>query len=378
MATNSQIEQSFRALQESLRTLVLPAINQLRIMVDNGATIEQIRDELTRIQSLVDNLYTQIRELIELAKQNTPVPDILSSLETAYNVERLNVLAILKAIATDATNNATTTQVQTDAITRSRAQRDQGPNLDSAGIVVAAASLAKTFLTQNPPTPASSILSVPNSVTNAISTALTIPVGLPVTPKIPGAQALTTINGLVEGELSTVFGGASASPGTFGLEPDTADKTVEQSFIYKMTSIVSKFSRGQFTQDLRGVIVTFDEILARARATNNDTTADLPPSETNRNTGEEDSGRTTTGADGNPGGIDTAAASGAYSEYDGPATSGEASVNVSVALAAVGPAENNAAATSDGQVVEVSQNNLELQQSDNIATGTNQLIARDD
>ena len=94
MATNSQIEQSFRALQESLRTLVLPAINQLRIMVDNGATIEQIRDELTRIQSLVDNLYTQIRELIELAKQNNPVPDILSSLETAYNVERLNVLAI--------------------------------------------------------------------------------------------------------------------------------------------------------------------------------------------------------------------------------------------------------------------------------------------
>jgi hypothetical protein len=378
MATNSQIEQSFRALQESLRTLVLPAINQLRIMVDNGATIEQIRDELTRVQSLVDNLYTQIRELIELAKQNTPVPDILSSLETAYNVERLNVLAILKTIATDATNNATTTQVQTDAITRSRAQRDQGPNLASAGIVVAAASLAKTFLTQNPPTPASSILSVPNSVTNAISTALTIPVGLPVTPKIPGAQALTTINGPVEGELSTVFVSASASPGTFGLEPDTADKTVEQSFIYKMTSVVSKFSRGQFTQDLRGVIVTFDEVLALARATNTANTADLPPSETNRNTREEDSGRTTTGADGNPGGIDTAAASGAYSEYDGPATSGEASVNVSVALAAVGPAENNAAATSDGQVVEVSQNNLELQQSDNIATGTNQLIARDD
>ena len=82
MATNSQIEQSFRALQESLRTLVLPAINQLRIMVDNGATIEQIRDELTRVQSLVDNLYTQIRELIELAKQNTPVPDILSSLDS--------------------------------------------------------------------------------------------------------------------------------------------------------------------------------------------------------------------------------------------------------------------------------------------------------
>jgi hypothetical protein len=347
-------------------------------MVDNGATIEQIRDELTRVQSLVDNLYTQIRELIELAKQNTPVPDILSSLETAYNVERLNVLAILKTIATDATNNATTTQVQTDAITKSRAQRDQGPNLTSAGIVVAAASLAKTFLTQNPPTSASSILSVPNSVTNAISTALTIPVGLPVTPKIPGAQALTTINGPVEGELSTVFVSASASPGTFGLEPDTADKTVEQSFIYKMTSVVSKFSRGQFTQDLRGVIVTFDEVLAQARANNNNTTADLPPSETNRNTGEENSGRTTTGADGNPGDIDTAAASGANSEYDGPATSGEASVNVSIDQAAVGPAENNAAATSDGQVVEVSQNNLELQQSDNIATGTNQLIARDD
>lgn len=378
MATNSQIEQSFRALQESLRTLVLPAINQLRIMVDNGATIEQIRDELTRVQSLVDNLYTQIRELIELAKQNTPAPDILSSLETAYNVERLNVLAILKTIATDATNNATTTQVQTAAITKSRAQRDQGPNLASAGIVVAAASLAKTFLTQNPPTSPSSILSVPNSVTNAISTALTIPFGLPVTPKIPGAQTLTTINGLVEGALPAIFGGASASPGTFGLEPDTADKTVEQSFIYKMTSVVSKFSRGQFTQELRGVIVTFDEVLALARANNNNTTADLPPSETNRNTGEENSGRTTTGADGNPGDIDTAAASGANSEYDGPATSGEASVNVSIDQAAVGPAENNAAATSDGQVVEVSQNNLELQQSDNIATGTNQLIARDD
>ena len=145
-----------------------------------------------------------------------------------------------------------------------------------------------------------------------------------------------------------------------------------------MTSVVSKFSRGQFTQDLRGVIVTFDEVLAQARANNNNTTADLPPSETNRNTGEENSGRTTTGADGNPGDIDTAAASGANSEYDGPATSGEASVNVSIDQAAVGPAENNAAATSDGQVVEVSQNNLELQQSDNIATGTNQLIARDD
>ena len=378
MATNSQIEQSFQALQDSLRTLILPAINQLRTMVDNGATIDQIRDELTRVQSLVDNLYTQIRELIELARQNIPTPDILSSLETAYNVERLNILALLKTIATTATNNETTAQTQTAEITKSRAQRDQGPNLTSAGIVVAAASLAKTFLTQNPSTASRSVLSVPNSVTNAISTALTIPFGLPVTPKIPGAQTQANINGLVEGEVSTIFGGAAAAPGTFGLEPDTADKTVEQSFIYKMTSVVSKFSRGQFTQELRGVIVTFDEVLARAKADNTSTDANLPPSETNRDTGEENSGRSTTGAAGNPGGIDTEGANGTYSEYDVPVTSREASVNVGVDQNALGPAADNSPATSDGQVVEVSQNNLELQQSDNIATGENQLIARDD
>lgn len=387
MATNSQIEQSFQALQDSLRTLILPAIEQLRAMVNNGATLSQIKNELARVQALVDNLYTQIQELIVFAKQNVPTPAILTSLETAYNLERPAILAQLRAIATDATNNQKTTQAKTAADTALKARQDQGPNLISAGVAVAAASLAKTFLTQNPSKAAQSGLAIPNSVTNAISTALSIPFGLPVTPKIPGAEDLTNINGLVEGELSSIFSsGASASPGTFGLEPDTADKTVEQSFIYKMTSVVSKFSRGQFTQELRGVIVTFDEVLAQASRTSqsqtksidSDTDANLPPSETNRDTNEEDSGRTSTGADGNPGDIDTEGAGGSNSDFDIPATSGDASDGLGLDQPAVVPAADNEPATSDGQIVEVSQNDLELQQADNIATGQNQLIARDD
>lgn len=156
-----------------------------------------------------------------------------------------------------ADNAAQANQIATSA-------RDSGPGVQSAGDIVAMAGAAIDRVTQNP---GSAIADTARSITGISSNAVVVnpipPIQEPIyVSKLPPA----TFGTPGDTAPAQTQGGESSTSGSLDYLFQQAAKTVEQSFIYKATKIVSRFSKGMFTQELSGAIVTFEEALAKAAA----------------------------------------------------------------------------------------------------------------
>jgi len=167
----------------------------------------------------------------------------------------------------NAPNRGQTVDNPAQAATINAAARDAGPGVKSVADIV---SLATTALDnvpdQNPPEP--------NTVVSGTTTPGVFNGTIPNDPNstepifveiLPPASVGDGGTQPADNQATSSGQGGAASPqGTMDYLFQQNQKTVEQSFIYKATKVVSKFSKGMFTQELSGAIVTFEEALAQA------------------------------------------------------------------------------------------------------------------
>jgi len=148
---------------------------------------------------------------------------------------------------------ATADQAATKEATDDKASTDQGPKTDSAAVE------ASTDPAQNPPpdTPR------PPTNTNAQPSGATAPAadGVVVPPVLPGTST-ANVTPTVQGGTATA---AAASIAVNALQTPEIGTTVS-SYIYKATAVTSRFSRGQFTQELEGVLLLFPEDVVEREA----------------------------------------------------------------------------------------------------------------
>ena len=246
LPTLAEIESAYAALQTIFKTDVGPRTNALIRQVDNGATLDDIQGELNSLRAEFDNAYARIEELLTYAKVIEPRPDdLIARLTNSFDVNRPRNLGIINNIETDARANQ---QQASDAV-EDRAASDQGSQTDSAGSTVDGAQQARDdgALTQNPENRPLTDAG-PSAVTNAL------PV---VTPQPDGI--------LSAGRLPNPAAGNAGAGGANGISPGSGTPrltspsglSVDQTYIYKATSVTSRFSKGQFTQDLEGVLLIF-------------------------------------------------------------------------------------------------------------------------
>ena len=148
--------------------------------------------------------------------------------------------------------------------------RDSGPGIMSVGDIASLANSALDNVADQVPPQPETVLEGTTSPgvfngTVPFDSNSTEPIFVEILPPAStGDGGTQPTNGEVPGS-----NGASSPQGGMDYLFQQSQKTVEQSFIYKATKVVSKFSKGMFTQELSGAIVTFEEALAQAALARN-------------------------------------------------------------------------------------------------------------
>jgi hypothetical protein len=143
------------------------------------------------------------------------------------------------------------------------------PGVVSAGVLTANAALSQTADVVNP-TNADSV-ATNDSVTNSQNTNATESVA-PIPERFPFVPNLSNGTSPLQSSAQNVSGGISGTGGSATSAASVTQARVErntQSFVYRVTQVVSRFSQGRFTQDLEGVILNFDDIVANGTVNTN-------------------------------------------------------------------------------------------------------------
>ena len=241
MATLAELEQAYNSLQTIFRTQIVPEFDRLKQEVANGATLEQVQARIDQLRAEFDNAYPRLESFLAQAQSIQPRPnDFIARLENSLNVNRPTNYQALGKLTQDAGQNTN----KANADTAAKAAADQGSGVDSA------ADAAQTATVQNPP-----VTPTGNTTPTTADASVTEPPdpGVPP-PVITNAGAAQGVSTGSSGTTSTQ--NPAASSGVNALQ-GSAVNTTTSSYIFKAVQVVSRFSRGQFTQELEGVLMQF-------------------------------------------------------------------------------------------------------------------------
>ena len=258
MATAAQLEQAFESLRAAFRG-VAQEFDQVSLQIDNGATLEEVQGRLDYFRSQFEQLYAQVESLRTQALTIDPRPDaFIARLDNSLNVNRPTNFQALGNLTTKAGQNTNKRNAETAA----KASADQGPGTVSAGETATQAQEARDN-GANPQNPTNQPTGNTASISNAESSQPQTPGELPQSPKLPPAQAQGS------SVVPTASNSSQPAPGR-GVQALTGGVlgSTQQSFVYKAISCTSKFSRGQFTQELHGSLLQFPVSVIRAASSN--------------------------------------------------------------------------------------------------------------
>ena len=241
MADLAQLEQAYASLQTVFRTQIAPAFDALKARVAAGATLDEVQGEIDRVRAEFDNAYARLEEFVAEARTIQPLPtEFIARLENSLNVNRPTNYQALGRVTTDAGQNTNKRAAETAA----KAAADQGPGTASAADAVGDASV------QNPAVTSDAAV-VPSNADPAVAPPADPGVA---PPKIPGAAT-----GSPSGTVSTTsIQAPQAGTGVSALQGSEINTTTS-SYIFKATHVISRFTRGQFTQELEGVLMLFPD-----------------------------------------------------------------------------------------------------------------------
>lgn len=245
------------AARDSLRTAlksVFVLADQVEARVAAGATLEEVQGQIDLVRSEFDAIYAQLESIRTQAQALEPRPDaFLAELDKSLDVNRPNNYQILAQTSTKAGQNTN----KRNAEIANKAASDQGPKTDSAGDITAEATQARDdrATPQNPPLPPGQI-----QPTGTVEPAGNVQPTTAEEFSAPGSARVAAAPPRLPGPVATTQPSTSVA-GTLPSQPReaTPDPQARYSYVYKAVTVTSVFDRGQFFQDLEGVLLIFND-----------------------------------------------------------------------------------------------------------------------